>query len=324
MRLTLGGGGTDLKSYYCKYGGFLISAAIDKYVFIAANKRFYDNIRLSYSKTEIVDDVGSIEHSIFREALKLLGFNGGIEIVSIGDMPANSGLGSSSSFTVSLLNALHAYKRDFVTQRQLAEEACHIEIDILKEPIGKQDQYASALGCITCLTFKRDGEVIAEPIKMSVENIDRLRNSIVMFHTGIERKASDVLSEQNKKAQDNDTKVIEALHKIKEIGLESRKTLELGRLDDFGNLLDIHWQTKKNLSNKVSVPFIDECYDLAKKNGALGGKVIGAGGGGVFMFYCRDNDKPKLFKAMQGKGLKPVRYEFDFEGAKILVNMKKE
>lgn len=319
----MGGGGTDLASYYSRFGGFLISAAIDRYIFIFANKRFYNNFRISYSQTEIVDTVGEIKHNIFREALKLLGFDSGIELVSVGDVPANCGLGTSSSFTVSLLNALHAYKREFVSQRQLAEEACHIEIDILKEPIGRQDQYIAAYGGITCFTFEKNGKVIVEPIRMTDEDIDQLRNNLVLLHSGIERKASDILYEQNRKTQENDPKVVESLHRIKEIGLESRKALEAGDLDKFGDLLDVHWQTKKNLSDKVSDPFIDECYDLARKNGAFGGKVAGAGGGGFFMFYCRSYDKPRLFKALSAKGLKPMRFDFDFEGAKILVNMKK-
>jgi D-glycero-alpha-D-manno-heptose-7-phosphate kinase len=323
VRITLGGGGTDLKSYYSKYGGFLIAAAIDKYVFISANKRFYDSIRLSYSQTEIVDNVNDIKHHIFREALKLLNFDGGIELVSIADVPANCGLGTSSSFTVSLLNALHTFKRDFVTQQQLAEEACQIEIDILKEPIGKQDQYISTFGEVTCLTFDKNGDVLVEPIRMTDEALDQLESNIMLFHTGVERSASHILSEQDKKTQSNQPEVVESLHRIKEIGLQSRKALESGDLDQFGELLDVHWQTKKNLSHRVSNPFIDECYQLAKKNGALGGKIMGAGGGGFFMFYCRDKDKPKLSQALKEIGLKPMRFNFDFEGAKILVNMKR-
>jgi D-glycero-alpha-D-manno-heptose-7-phosphate kinase len=322
VRLTLGGGGTDLKSYYSKYGGFLIAAAIDKYVFISANKRFYDNIRLSYSQTEIVDNVADIKHRIFRAALTLLDVDGGIELVSIADVPANCGLGTSSSFTVSLLNALHAYKRDFVTQKQLAEEACHIEIDVLREPIGKQDQYIAAFGGITCLTFEKDGNVLVEPLKISPETMDQLESNISLFHTGIERSASDILSDQDEKSKRDDPAIIENLHKIKEIGLETRKVLEMGKVDEFGRLLHVHWETKRKRSSKMTDPFIDECYETARKNGALGGKLIGAGGGGFFMFYCHNSDKPGLSQAMKKAGLKPMRFSFDFEGAKILINMK--
>jgi len=323
VRITLGGGGTDLESYYSKYGGFLIAAAIDRYVFISANKRFYDSIRLSYTQTEIVDSVADIKHRIFREALRLLKVDGGIELVSIADVPANCGLGTSSSFTVSLLNALHTYNRDFVTQKQLAEEACHIEIDILGEPIGKQDQYIAAFGGITCLTFEKNGNVLVEPLRISDDTLDQLEDNILLFHTGIERSASEILSEQDEKSKKDDSKIIDNLHRIKEIGLETRKALERGDVDRFGELLHVHWETKKKRSHKMTDAFMDECYELARNNGALGGKLIGAGGGGFFMFYCHSNDKPRLSQAMKKVGLKPMKFHFDFEGAKILVNIKR-
>lgn len=321
-RITLGGGGTDLKSYYSKYGGFLIAAAIDKYIFISANKRFYRSIRLSYSQTEIIDNIANIKHRIFKEALKFLGIDSGIELVSIADIPANCGLGTSSSFTVALLNALHTYKREYVTQKQLAEEACYIEIDSLGEPIGKQDQYISAFGGITCLTFEKDGEVIIEPLRISDEALDQLESNLLFFHTGIERSASEILLEQDKKSKKDDPKIIENLHKIKEIGLETRKALERGKVDEFGEFLHLHWEIKKKRSQKISSPFIDECYEIARKNGALGGKIMGAGGGEFFMFYCNNSDKHRLLQNMKKIGLKPMRFRFDFEGAKILVNMK--
>jgi D-glycero-alpha-D-manno-heptose-7-phosphate kinase len=323
VRITLGGGGTDLKSYYSRYGGFLIAAAIDRYVFISANKRFHDSIRLSYSQTEIVDSVADIKHHIFKAALRLLNIDRGIELVSVADVPANCGLGTSSSFTVSLLNALHAYKKDFVTLKQLAEEACHIEIDVLQEPIGKQDQYMAAFGGITCLTFEKNEDVLVEALKISDEVLDQLESNIVLFYTGIERSASEILSEQDEKSKQDDPKVIQNLHKIKEIGLQTRKALESGNVDEFGGLLHVHWETKKKRSQKMSDSFIDECYDVARKNGALGGKLIGAGGGGFFMFYCHNSDKPKLSRAMKNMKLKPMRFRFDFEGANILVNMKR-
>ena len=291
-------------------------------MFTSANKRFYDSMRLSYSQTEIVKNVEDVKHRIFRESLKYLGVNNGVELVSIADVPANSGLGSSSSFTVSLLNALHAYKRDFVSQKQLADEACHIEINILGEPIGKQDQYISSFGGVTALTFERDGNVIVEPIKMNEETLSELERNILLFSTGIERSASDILSEQNQKSKEGNKDVIETLDQIKSIGLETKNAFESGDLDRFGELLDVHWQIKKNLSNKVSNNFIDGCYEAAMSNGALGGKIMGAGGGGFFMFYCSENQK-KLISAMKEKGLKPMKFRFDFEGAKILVNMKR-
>ncbi len=321
-RITLGGGGTDLESYYSKYGGFLIGGAIDKYCSILANKRFYDSIRLSYSQMEIKDNVADIEHRIFRATLSLLGIGKGIELHSTADVPAGCGLGTSSSFTVALLNALHTYHRNFVSQKQLAEEACHIEIDILGEPIGKQDQYMAAFGGLTCLTFDKNGDVTVEPLRISPETLDQLEGNILLFFTGKERSASEILSEQDEKSKADDPEMIENLHRIKEIGLETRKYLEKGQLNMLGELFHAHWETKKKRSRMISDPFVDECYEVARRNGAVGGKLIGAGGGGFFMFYCSNNnsDKPKLVEAMQKMCLRWERFRFDFEGAKILVN----
>jgi len=319
-RITLGGGATDLKSYYSKYGGFVIAGAVNKYCNVLATRRFYDSIRLSYSQHEIRDKVADIEHPIFRAALQLLGIEKGIELHSTADVPANCGLGTSSSFTVALLNALHTYKRDFVTQRQLAEEACHIEIDILGEPIGKQDQYMAAFGGLTCLTFDKNGDVLVEPLRISHELLDQLESNILLVFTGKERRASDILSEQNEKSKQEDPEIIQNLHQIKEIGLETRKYLERGQIDMLGELFHVHWETKKKRSQKMSDPFIDECYDVARKNGALGGKLIGAGGGGFLMFYCNNSSKPKVLKAMQKMGLRWEPFHLDFDGAKILIN----
>jgi len=319
-RITLGGGGTDFASYYSKYGGFLISGAINKYCTILANRRFYDSIRLSYSEMEIVDRVEDVKHRIFKAALNLLGIEKGIELHSAADVPAGCGLGTSSSFTVALLNALHAYKREFLAHKQLAEEACHIEIDLLEEPIGKQDQYITAFGGITCLTFEKNGEVIVEPLRISEEALEQLESNLVLFFTGQERSASEILTEQDEKTRVDDPAMIQNLHQIKEIGLETRKCLEKGEVDKLGELFQIHWETKKKRSSKISYPFIDECYEVARKSGAIGGKLIGAGGGGFLMFYCQNSDKPKVIAAMHKMGLRRERFHFDFDGAKILVN----
>jgi D-glycero-alpha-D-manno-heptose-7-phosphate kinase len=322
-RITLGGGGTDLKSYYSKYGGFLIAGAIDKYSTIMATKRFYDSIRLSYSQMEIKDNVTDIDHRIFRAALEFTGITKGIELHSAADVPAGCGLGTSSSFTVALLNALHAYKHDFITQKQLAEEACHIEIDILGEPIGKQDQYIAAFGGLTCLTFDKNGDVLVEPLRIPTETLDQLENNLLVFFTGRERSASEILVEQDRKCEQNDPEMINNLHQIKEIGLETRKYLEEGQVNMLGELFHVHWETKKKRSSKMSDPFIDECYEVARKNGAAGGKLIGAGGGGFLMFYCdgsNNSSKHKLVEAMTNMGLRWERSHFDFDGAKILVN----
>jgi D-glycero-alpha-D-manno-heptose-7-phosphate kinase len=319
-RITLGGGGTDLESYYSKYGGFLIAAGINKYCTILANKRFYDSIRLSYSQMEIVDTVAQINHRIFKAALDLLGSEPGIELHSTADVPAGCGLGTSSAFTVALLNALHTYKGDFINQKQLAEEACHIEIEILGEPIGKQDQYMAAFGRLTCLTFDKNGDVLAEPLKISWEIVDQLESNLLLFFTGKEREASDILVEQDTRSKQGDPVILDNLHQIKEIGLETRKYLEMGQPDMLGELLHAHWEVKRKRSSNISDPFLDECYELARKNGAVGGKLIGAGGGGFFMFYCENSHKPRIIEAMKKLGLRWERFRFDSDGAKILVN----
>lgn len=324
VRISLGGGGTDLPSYYSKYGGALIAAAIDKYTFVTAHTRFDDKIKLNYSKTEIVDNIQEIKHNIFREGLKLLNIKKGIELTSLSDIPSSSGLGTSGSFTIALLNAIHTYKKDFISQKQLAEEACKIEMDILKEPVGKQDQYIAAFGGITSFQFAKDGTVTTESLKMTEEARDELHNNIILLYTGISRSASQILKEQDDKSKKDEGKTIETLHEIKKIGLETKKAFEKGDIDKLGEFLDEHWNIKKKLSNRISNPFIDECYNHAKKNGALGGKIMGAGGGGFFMFYHNGNntEKTTFIKEMAKKGLIRVRYNFDFEGSKIILNMK--
>jgi len=324
VRISLGGGGTDLPSYYSKYGGALIAAAIDKYTLVTVHTRFDDKIKLNYSQTEIVDNVKEIKHNIFREGLKLLNIKKGIELTSLSDIPSSSGLGTSGSFTIALLNAIHTYKKDFVSQKRLAEEACKIEIDILKEPVGKQDQYIAAFGGITFFQFAKDGTVTAQKVKMTEEAQDELHSNIILMYTGISRSASKILKEQNEKSVNDERKTIETLHEIKRIGLETKKAFERGDIDKLGEFLDYHWNIKKKLSDSISNPFIDKCYMHAKKNGAIGGKIMGAGGGGFFMFYHNgdNNQKTAFVKEMAKKGLIRVRYNFDFEGSKIILNMK--
>lgn len=315
VRLSMGGGGTDLPSYYKEYGGFLIATTINKYVYVSLNKRFEKSIRLSYSKTEIVDDVEKIEHRIFKEALKYTGLNNQIELVSIADVPSNCGLGTSSTFTVSLLNALFTYKKEYLSVEALAEAACHIELDILNEPIGKQDQYASAFGGFNAYWFNKDGSVNVEPLNIREEVIKDLQNNILLFYLKKERSASSILKLQNDKSIKKDSGTIERLHKIKEIGLYTKKVLESGNIDEFGEILHNHWLTKKGLSEKISDSGIDEIYDYARKNGALGGKIVGAGGGGFLMFYC-PKDKSKLVNAMNKYNLEPFWFYFEKDGAK--------
>jgi len=324
VRITLGGGGTDLPSYYSKYGGALIAAAIDKYTLVTAHTRFDEDIKLNYSQTEQLQNIDKIKHNIFREALKLLNIKKGIELTSLSDMPSSSGLGTSVSFTISLLNVLHTYKRDFVPQKRLAEEACKIEIEILKEPIGKQDQYISAFGGITSFQFAKDGTVTVKPVTMTDEAQDELHDNIMLFYTGISRSASKILKEQDEKSKKDEGTTIDTLHEIKRIGLETKKALEQGDVDKLGEFLDVHWNIKKRLSKDVSNQYIDGCYAIAKKHGVLGGKIMGAGGGGFFMFYHNgnNNEKTSFAKALIKKGLKKMRFNFDFEGSKIILNMK--
>ncbi|HSQ67047.1 MAG TPA: sugar kinase [Polyangiaceae bacterium] len=320
VRFSLGGGGTDLPSYSHKYGGFLVAAAVDQYVSLAVHRRFYDDIRLAYSKTELVDSVDKIEHRIFREALRLVGISKGLELHSMADVPANSGLGSSSTFTVALLNGLHAYKREFVGTQQLAEEACHIEIDILKEPIGKQDQYIAAYGGITAFTFDPDGTVHAERVPMTDSTVDELEANLLIFYSGIERSASAVLSEQKKTIQTNTDSAVERMHRIKELGYEVRRLLIDGDIDRYGELLHEHWTNKRKLASNMTDSRIDEHYDAARKAGAIGGKLMGAGGGGFFMFYVRPQQRRAVYDAMTARGLRQLRFRFDHDGARIVAN----
>jgi len=320
FRVTLGGGGTDLPSYYSRYGGFIVSAAINRYVYVMLNRRFEDSIRVSYSQTEIVKGPDAVEHPIVREALKFTGLGNNLEIVSIADLPANTGLGSSCAFTVGLLNALHTMKREHVPLEELAEEACHIEIDRLGEPIGKQDQYIAAFGGITCLEIDREGGVTVSPLQLPEDIVQELENNSMLFYTGIQRSASDVLKHQDKATEENDERVIQALHMIRDIGWEIKGALTRGDLNRFGWLMDQHWQAKKDLSSSVTSSDLDRWYEVAKSRGALGGKVMGAGGGGYFMFYCPNGKKSRLREAMVAEGLKEMRLGTDFEGSKVLVN----
>lgn len=320
VRFSLGGGGTDLPSYSREHGGFLVAAGIDKYIYLALHKRFEDKIRLAYSKTEQVDSLEEVEHPIFREAMRMVGVDSGVEIFSMADVPANSGLGSSSSFTVALLNALHAYRREYVDTKTLAEEACKVEIDILKEPIGKQDQYIAAFGGVTAFTFGKDGSVQVERVRMKNEVLDELESNLTIFFSGVERRASSVLAEQAKTIKSNHDDAVQRMHRIKEIGYETKKLLEQGRIDDFGALLHEHWENKRKLASNMTDPALDEHYDAARKAGAIGGKLMGAGGGGFFMFYTRPQDKRAVHDALSARGLRPLRFRFDHDGARLVAN----
>lgn len=317
LRVTLGGGGTDLPSYYEQFEGFLVAATIDKYVYITLHETFVDRLIIKYSKMEEVTKISDIQHPIIRESLAALDIKcSHLEICSMADIPAGTGLGSSGSFTTALLKALHAYKRNLVHPNELAEQACDIELNKLKEPIGKQDQYIAAYGGITCFEFKKNGQVLACPAKISKEILYDLEDNLLLFFTGYSRSASTILKEQDDKSKESSKIMLDNLHFVKDLGLKSRKALETGNLEQFGKLMNVHWQHKKKRSKAMSNPKIDQWYELAMKNGALGGKLIGAGGGGFLMFYTFD--PARLRHKMLAAGLEEVRFRFDYEGAKVV------
>lgn len=321
LRIPIGGGGTDLPSYYSQYGGFLISSAITKYVYIMVNRRFERGFRISYSKTEIVEHVEEIEHPIVREALKMFGIKSGLEIVSIADVPSNTGLGSSSSFTVGVLQALHTLQRETASPQQLAEEAFHLEVEVLKEPIGKQDQYMAAFGGIISMTIGLDGKVEVTPVQLNDHQVQELENNLTLWYTGLRRSASDVLQDQNESLKQSSSQTTEAMHRIKSIGLEINDALNQGQLFRLGELMDAHWQSKKKLTGKVSTDNVDRWYEIARSNGAVGGKIIGAGGGGFFLFYSDNGSKEALGRAMTAEGLQNMRVAIDFDGSKVVANL---
>jgi D-glycero-alpha-D-manno-heptose-7-phosphate kinase len=317
LRISLGGGGTDLPSYYREHSGFLIAAAIDKYVYITLHQTFVPELIIKYSKLERVLTVDEVEHPIIREALRMVGVEApSLEITSMADIPAGTGLGSSGSFTTALLKAFHAHKKNLVHPAELAEQACQIELEKLGEPIGKQDQYIAAYGGITCFKFMPDGQVEAWPLKISEETLYNLEDNLLLFFTGYARSASKILKDQDDKSKQPDKAMVENLHFVKNLGQQSQAALQSDNLDEFARLMDVHWQRKKERSPSMSNQDINAWYDCAMANGALGGKIIGAGGGGFLMFYAKD--KARLRHAMREKGLTEVRFRFDFEGTKIL------
>jgi D-glycero-alpha-D-manno-heptose-7-phosphate kinase len=322
--LPLGGGGTDIPAYYRRYEGFVITSAINKYMFININlPAIVDKIKINYSKTEIVgvNEIDKIEHNIVRETLRYLKIKQPIEIHSMADLSAGTGMGSSSSYTVGLLRALNSLLRRDESVQELAEEACRIEIDLIGKPIGKQDQYAAAFGGIIALEIDTIGNVKVTPLRLNQETVYELENRLMMFYTGIERDANEVLAEQSHKAQIDEKVVIASMHRIKEIGREVKTALENDDVARFGHLLHEHWIEKKKISNKMSNNKIDKWYEKGLANGALGGKLMGAGGGG-FLLFCADRGKRKhLRTTMEVEGLRYMDFRFDWEGSKKLVNI---
>jgi len=319
LRVSLGGGGTDLPSYYRGHEGFLIAAAIDKYVYVTVTRPFTRGIYLKYSSLEHVERVDQIRHPIMREALVLQELRTPqIEITTLADIPAGTGLGSSASFTTALLKALYAHRRRLIHPQELAELACHIEIDRLREPIGKQDQYIAAYGGLTCFTFHQDNRVTVEPLLVSMDTMFDLEDNLLLFFTGFSRSASEILEDQQARCLSQDEAMLRNLHYVKDMGCRSRAALESGNLMQFGELMHEHWEHKKRRSGRMSNEQIDAWYALGRRNGAVGGKLVGAGGGGFLMFYATDRNL--LRHTMADAGLEEVRFKFDFEGTKVILS----
>ena len=317
LRITLGGGGTDLPSYYRDHTGFLISAAIDKYVYVTVMRPFTPGIYLKYSKLEHVDGIDEVQHPIIREAMKLLGFRTPqVEITTLADIPSGTGLGSSGSFTTALLRALFAHRKRLLHPSELAALACEIEMDRLGEPIGKQDQYIAAYGGVTCFTFHPDERVEAVPLAVPMSSLHDLEDNLLLFFTGFTRAAGSILADQKTRTSSHDPAMLDNLHYVKDLGLRSRVALESGQPTVFAELMHEHWEHKKRRSGGMSNPQIDTWYELGRNNGAIGGKLVGAGGGGFLMFYAEDHRR--LRRAMTEAGLEEVRFRFDFEGTKVV------
>ncbi|MEP6835798.1 MAG: galactokinase [Gemmatimonas sp.] len=319
LRITLGGGGTDLPSYYEQHGGFLIAAAIDKYVYATVMRPFTPGIYLKYSELEHVERIEDVRHPIIRECLSLMDMRTPqIEITTLADIPSGTGLGSSGSFTTALLKALYSHRRLLLHPSELAALACHVEIEKLNEPIGKQDQYIAAYGGISCFDFREDGSVDARPLAISMETLHELEDSLLLFFTGFSRSAGSILKDQKVKSQALDPDMLANLHYVKDLGYRSKEALESGNCRKFGELMHEHWEHKKRRSVGMSNSRIDEWYELGRRHGAVGGKLVGAGGGGFLLFYA--DDRRKLRDTMLNAGLEEVRFRFDFEGTKVLLS----
>jgi D-glycero-alpha-D-manno-heptose-7-phosphate kinase len=314
----MGGGGTDLSSYYEKYEGFFIAGAINRYIYVSLSRPFSEGIILKYSKIETVKKLDDIQHPIIREALKIFDLKiPQIEISTIADVPSGTGLGSSGSFTTCLLKALFAHNRKVIHAHELAELACEIEILKLKESIGKQDQYISAFGGITSFTIKKNGIVVAEPLSISNEVIMNLEDNLLLFYTGKSRNAGQILDNQKRKTEMNDEKIINSLHFTKELGLQSKELLEKGEVEKYGQIMHKHWEHKKINFPETTNSQINNWYEIGINSGALGGKLVGAGGGGFLLFYA--HDKSKLRSSMKEIGLQELRFGFDFDGTKVIL-----
>lgn len=315
LRMSYVGGGSDMPAFYREELGAVLSTSIDKYMYIAVNRKFDGRIRLSYTRTEEVDRPDQIEHPLVREALQVVGIESGIEIASMADIPSKgSGLGSSSTYTVGLLNALYAYRNQFTPKEKLARQACEIEIERCGEPIGKQDQYAAAFGGLNLIRFHPDDSVSVDPVICTPALLHRLEESMLVFFTGRTRSASAVLAQQSKALQETSRKVL--MRRMVQLAFDLKGELEAGSLDHFGTILDENWRLKSQLTDGISDPQIDDWYATGLSRGALGGKLLGAGNGGFIMFYAPPESHARITAALPG--LEPVRFRFDRAGAQIV------
>lgn len=319
LRISLGGGGTDIPSYYSEEGGFVISAAINKYVYVTVSRPFAKGIFLKYSEIENINEVDEVKHPIIREVLRKMNLNSPqIEIATHADVPSGTGLGSSGSFTTALIKAIYAHYRKSIQTNELAKLACEIEIDILKEPIGKQDQFIASYGGISEFNFLPNGKVQYSPLNISMNTLHDLEDNLLLFFTGISRSAGTILKDQVNKTQARDLDMKSNLNHIKELGIRSKSALLEGDTILFAQIMHEHWMRKRKRSASITNDFINEIYDKGIEAGALGGKLVGAGGGGFLMFYCRD--KEKLRHLMSKNELEEVRFHFDFEGSKVVLS----
>lgn len=315
FRISFVGGGTDLRDFYRGEPGAVVATAIGKYMYIVVNKRFDDTIRVSYSKTEIVNDVEELQHPIVREALKLVGIDRGIEIVSIADFPAGTGLGSSGSFTVGLLNALYAYKEILKPAEELAQDASKIEVDMLGEPVGKQDQYMATYGGLRFIQFNPDESTFVEMIMYSKDFSDELRRNRLLFYTGNPREARDILGEQ--KSNIRNGSALDSLKKMRDLAIELKEHLNNScKPGILGEFLHQGWILKKQLAKSISSSEIDEYYEKALRAGALGGKILGAGGGGFLLLCCPEEKQPQLREVLSQ--LPVTDFSFEPEGSKVI------
>jgi D-glycero-alpha-D-manno-heptose-7-phosphate kinase len=313
LRISLGGGSTDLPSYYTEHGGFLIAGAIDKYIYMLMHTVFQRQFKMKYSETENVAQASEIKHPILRETLVRHWRGNPLEIASVADVPAGTGMGSSGAFTVALLKGLAQARQTSITPGALAEAACEIEIDVLGEPCGKQDPYVAAHGGICAYTFERDGRVKVEPMELMPETLRQLNDNLLLFHTGNARDASVVLVDQDERTKTGDSEMLENLHRTKEMGYRSRDLLQAGDLFAYAELMHEHWLNKRQRSPGMASPRIDELYTLARRSGVVGGKLVGAGGGGFLLFYARTPADTR--QAMAAAGATELPFDFEFNGA---------